>query len=178
MSDAALHALVAKARKELPYQLSSFEQLVQLQYKEIHGFALRLVHDYDEADSVTQDVLIRVLHGLPKLAETEKFRSWVKRITINAVRSRKAREKRKQEVYSALAEETSGNSDDCMDEQVESLSTLLEGLSIEEKSIVVLKINEDLEFADIAQIVDLKISAVKMRYYRALEKIKHRLSQA
>ena len=48
---------------------------------------------------------------------------------------------------------------------------MLERLSLEERSIVVFRIAGDLEFNDIALIVDQKLSTVKMRYKRALEKM-------
>jgi RNA polymerase sigma-70 factor (ECF subfamily) len=49
-------------------------------------------------------------------------------------------------------------------------------LSIEERALVSFKVLEDLEFSEIAKILGLSLSAVKMRYYRALEKIQSRLT--
>ena len=51
------------------------------------------------------------------------------------------------------------------------LNKLLDLLSLEERSIVVFRMTGNLEFSEISQILDVKLSAVKMRYKRALEKM-------
>ena len=53
---------------------------------------------------------------------------------------------------------------------------MLKELAAEDKAVVCLKILEDMEFQEIAEITGLSVSATKMRYYRALEKVKAQLS--
>ena len=49
-------------------------------------------------------------------------------------------------------------------------NTRLDSLSIEDRTIVVFRVVGCLEFSEIAEIVEQKLSAVKMRFKRALEK--------
>lgn len=170
MSDEELAALVAQARAELPYKLSSFEALAKHQFGTLRSIAFGIVRDHDIADGIAQDVLLRIMSALPRLESVEKYSAWSRRIVVNVTRSRLAKEKREREKRDSFAAETEWTTQEQTDEN--DFATMLQGLNLDERTIVTLKIVDDLEFNDIAEITGLGVSATKMRYYRALEKIK------
>jgi RNA polymerase sigma-70 factor (ECF subfamily) len=53
---------------------------------------------------------------------------------------------------------------------------IIDSLKDQEKEVLRLKIWEELQFDEIAEIMEIGVSSVKMRYYRALEKIKEKVS--
>ena len=171
MWDSELKALVEQARSELPYGMRAFEAIAGREYKVIRGLAMLMIGDPDAADTITQDVLMRAMHGLPKLEEVDKFPAWLARITTNVTRSYLAKERREREKYHTFAEEQDWESRDEI-RSGPSFGELIAGLSSIEKTIVSLKILQDFEFNQIAEVTGLGISAVKMRYYRALAKIR------
>ncbi|MEZ5549433.1 MAG: sigma-70 family RNA polymerase sigma factor [Pseudomonadales bacterium] len=174
MWDSEQRELVVQARKELPYGMRAFESLAAGQYSSIRYLALSMLGDRDAADTITQDVLMRVMHGLPKLEDVDRFPAWLARITTNVTRSHLAKERREREKYYAFSEEQVWDSPDPEQSDAD-FGVMLAGLSVLERSIVSLKILQDLEFNQIAEVVGLGISATKMRYYRALEKVRLRI---
>ena len=171
--DSELKALVEQARRDLPYNTRAFEAIAARQYRGIRGFAMSMIGDRDAADTITQDVLMRVMHGLPRLEEADRFPAWLARITTNVTRSHLARERREREKYHSYSQERDWESQDEA-QAGPSFRELIAGLSEIEKTIVSLKILQDFEFNQIAEVTGLGISAAKMRYYRALEKIRSR----
>jgi len=76
---------------------SAFERLIKLHFRRIHRWALVGTGDPDDADDVTQRVLILVHRKLRLFRGDASFESWLYRITSNAVsehfRQRKSRER-------------------------------------------------------------------------------------
>jgi len=63
------------------------------------------------------------------------------------------------------------NDNNYLDEDNEQINKWLNTLSVRERSIVVFRVVGCLEFSEIAQIVEEKLSTVKMKYKRALDKM-------
>ena len=168
--------LVIRTQQELPRKLAAYEALIKLSYPQVLGLALGITGDHDAASSVAQDVSIRVLHSVRKLQDPEKYQIWVRRITINVARSwlaKERREVRKRERYGLEPERNIAP-----ETESPSFTELVTFLTESERTVVSLKILEDREFSEIAEITGMSLSAAKMRYYRSLEKIKVGLAQA
>jgi RNA polymerase sigma-70 factor (ECF subfamily) len=118
-------------------------------------------------------VLLRVMHGLPKLDDVTRFQPWLTRITINVCRNYMARERRERE--KRFADPATIEITDPPEESGLEFTQMISQLSLDERTIVSMRILSDMEFAAIGEIVHMRLSAVKMAYYRALEKIKSRL---
>ncbi|MFT7244091.1 MAG: RNA polymerase sigma-70 factor (ECF subfamily) [Candidatus Azotimanducaceae bacterium] len=171
--DEQIELLVRQAQLELPYRKVAFEQLAELLYPGVRRLATGVTGNQAFADSATQDVLLRALHGLPKLKQTDSFPFWLRRITINVCNSAMTKEKREREKLEAYSSQA--DLSDTPEGDSPSYNQMVAGLNIEERTIVSLKILEDLEFQEIARVVDQTVSATKMRYYRALDKMKTQL---
>jgi RNA polymerase sigma factor (sigma-70 family) len=61
------------------------------------------------------------------------------------------------------------------EEDVEKVTSALKKLKSAEQEIIRLRVNEEMSFDDIATALDSKEPAVKMRFYRALVKLKESL---
>jgi len=162
--------LVIKAQGELPYKQSSYGLLAEMSYPGIRRVARAITGNDDLAQTVTQEVLLRVFHGLSKLEDPARYGAWLRKITANACNTLLSREKR--EKLKRLAFETEMNSDPAQAVDLDSFDQLVRELSIDDKTIVAFKILEDMEFKEIAEVIGATNSATKMRYYRALDKIK------
>ncbi len=172
--------LVARAQNELPYRFAAFEALVRSQLGGVRRLARGMVRDADAADSIAQDVMLRMLHGLPALADAGRFPAWLQRITVNVCRTHLAREAREADKRRNLMQETAGDepttgivAPPALAEA--SFDMLLQPLTVEERTIICLKLLQEMEFGAIAEVTGLGLSAVKMRYYRALEKVEANL---
>lgn len=169
--------LVRRAKVELPYRHTAFEALVKQHYPGIRKLIAGIVGSPDEADSLAQDTMLRMMHGLAKLEDESRFAVWLRRIAVNVTRtflSRRSEELRRRASYRALYEEASPADapDTAVTGHGATLADMLAPLSPDERVIVSFKVLQELEFAEIATILNISLSAAKMRYYRALEKLK------
>jgi len=71
------------ARSASQGDAEAFERLVRLVYARIHHWALVRVGDVDDADDVTQTVLVRLHTSLPEWEGRGRFTTWLYRVTAN-----------------------------------------------------------------------------------------------
>lgn len=171
--------LVTQAQLELPYDTRAFEALTKRYYSFVRQIGMRLLSTADEADTVAQDVMLRVFHHLPKLRETATFEGWLRQITSNVTKSyisREIREREKAERF-YCQQQITPPSVEIAERASTDFQSMLADLNLEERSIVALRFVNDLGFAEISAHTGLKLSATKMRYYRALEKLRNHHEQ-
>lgn len=130
-----------------------------------------------DADDVCQEVMLKVLHGLKQFEGKAKFKTWLYSITYNECITQYRKEKRKRRLLDALSLDT-------QEEEVEpeaplgssqGLNKLLSHVNPIDREILVLRFVAELEFQEIANIMHIGLSATKMRYKRALEKLRDQI---
>ncbi len=160
--------LVERAVAELPYRTRAFEALALRIYPFVHRIAIGIVGNLEDAENVTQDVMVRLFRGLPGFEGRSRFESWLLSIVYNTARTHLARRKRDRDLLFT---------DEMPEVPVEDprpggFDQLIAGLDGVERTILTLRFREDLELQEIAEVVGMKLSATKMRYYRALAKLR------
>ncbi|MEM5555609.1 sigma-70 family RNA polymerase sigma factor [Pseudocolwellia sp. AS88] len=131
----------------------------------------RYLDSTEEAEEAVNDTMLNVFNNLKRFEQRASFKTWIYRIAYNQALTRLRKKKLDQVDLDETHEEVSDDTSDDSADRSSQLNSMLERLSLEERSIVVFRIAGDLEFNDIALIVDQKLSTVKMRYKRALEKM-------
>ncbi|MFY0640065.1 MAG: RNA polymerase sigma factor [Bermanella sp.] len=125
--------------------------------------------DGDTIDDILQDTFLTAWNKITQLDDHSKFFSWLLTIARNRLMDF-FREQKKIKDYSQWFEQQ--NSDDLqyeMRHDQSDLEKLLVHLAPEDREIVLLKAVLELSFDEICDMSKLSLSAVKMRYYRALE---------
>jgi RNA polymerase sigma-70 factor (ECF subfamily) len=163
--------LVRIARLQLPYVTTAYEVLFHRYHKKLIQVCYRYLGSTEEAEEAVNDTMFSVFHNLAKFEDRASFKTWIYRIAHNQALTRL----RKKQIDSVPLDEASNVAQQetqhiSMDRDGQ-IDRMLAQLSLEERSIVVFRIAGDLEFSDIALVVDQKLSTVKMRYKRALEKM-------
>ncbi len=134
-----------------------------------------IVADRDDAETVAQDAMVRAYHALPNLDQPDRFWSWLATIVVNRSRSHLDAESRERRKTEALAldptYQESVDSEEGSDTSRIELDRLLNHLTVEERTLLAFRLVDELEFQEIAQILNLNLSTTKMRYYRALRKL-------
>lgn len=144
--------------------------LAELSYPGVRRIARAITGNDDLAQTVAQETLLRVFHGLVKLEDPAKYSGWLRKITTNACNTLLTRERKEALKRNAFGSEI--QFEPTPDLELESFDQLVRELSVEERTIVAFKILEDMEFKEIAVVLGISDSATKMRYYRALDKIR------
>ncbi|GAB1268400.1 RNA polymerase sigma factor SigX [Aurantivibrio infirmus] len=172
--------LVALAKLELPYVTTSYEQLVRRHEKLIRHVCYGIVKDKSLADDISQEVMLNVFRKLYSFENRSSFKTWLMTISVNTSISY-CRKRERDELFIEYSSQTNpknnGNSESRSEQSNLESSTdpfeqLVSQLDEKERQIVTLKFVAELEFNEIAESLELGTSAVKMRYYRALKKLK------
>ena len=96
--------LIARAQRGDP---AAFRELVDRWYARIYRWAVGHVGDFDDADDVTQQVLVRLHLGLGRFRGGARFSTWLYQVTRNAaldIHRRQARRARAMERMQRLAD--------------------------------------------------------------------------
>lgn len=168
-------ALVEQACAELPYRTGAFEALMRRHGGRIRALAMRFARNPADAEDLAQEVMLKVFFQLPRFRGEAAFTTWLWRLTANLCIDHQRR------VDAAPVLETA---DDVLHTVAESCDPiaevqaridaerLLQRLPADDRMIVLLRLVLGLEFAEIAHVMALGLSAAKMRYSRAIERLR------
>lgn len=168
---------MAKANRELFHTTVAYEELMRRYQRTLFNVCARYLGNDRDADDVCQEVMLKVLHGLRQFEGKAKFKTWLYSITYNECITQYRKEKRKRRLMDALSldhdesDEVVESSDHVVTDRA-SLDRWLVHVNQVDREILVLRFVAELEFQEIADIMHMGLSATKMRYKRALEKLR------
>ncbi len=176
--------LVTRCKSELPHNTRSYEQLVQRHMNRVYTIVYRVVNHREEAEDITQDVFVKVFHSLRKFDQKSSFSTWVYRIATNSALDSLDKMKKRSKDTSLVGSRSDGeNAVDALSLQEspqpgpeanalqselrECIQRVLKSLDLEQRRVILLRDFEDLSYDEIADVLQAKLSAVKMRIHRA-----------
>ena len=169
--------LVTVAKGELLHVTLAYEELMRRYQRTLFNVCARYLGNERDADDVCQEVMLKVLHGLKQFEGKAKFKTWLYSITYNECITQYRKEKRKRRLLEALS--LDGQEDESEPEapvgESQRLNLLLAHVNPIDREILVLRFVAELEFQEIADIMHMGLSATKMRYKRALEKLRNQI---
>ena len=172
------HDLIDQARSG---DRDAFGELVRIHQHEVYTLAVRLVRDRDMASDVTQDAFVRAWRAMPKFRGDAKFSTWLHRITVNTAWTHRTRRNRvRLDPLESLASEPESVAlqPERAAEAVAvrpSIEEALMDLSSSVRSVVVLKDIYDWSHAEIADHLDISVTAAKVRLHRGRKELRERL---
>lgn len=150
-------------------------RLLEMRHKSsIYQHAFRMLKNHEEAQDISQEVLIRISRFLDRFDERSKFATWLYRITANQCLTRlKANANTKSVSDECLIEEAGHEpAYNTQHEAIEEVRRALKGLSHSDRNVLELRFYSELSMEDLATTMGISLSASKMRFYRALERFK------
>ena len=164
--------LINAARKDY----RAFEPLYDHYYEQIYRFVYRRTDDQDLAADLVSQTFMKALNSLKSFQyRGVPFGAWLHRIASNEIKKH-YRAKGTKQVFSIEHEQIADliefEEDENSDEKIALLVELLADLEEVELAVIELRFFEEKNFKEIAYILDMKESAVKMRTYRTLEKLR------
>ena len=129
----------------------------------------------DEAEDVVHDVFVSLARGREKLRRVEDLDAYVfasLRHAIAARLERRRTERRHLERIAAMRDEAVGPSEVAEDDR---LATALATLPPEQREVILLKVDAELTFAQIAQVLRISPNTAASRYRYAVEKLRRSL---
>lgn len=166
--------LVEQAVAELPYVTTSYAQLMMRYQYLLRHVCTGVLISSSSLDDTVQDIMLKVFHNLYKFEQRSSFKTWLMKIAVNICISynRKSLNEARYivDMETHIKESVEVEIDSISEE--DSFQKLIQPLDEIERQIVTLKFVAEIEFYEIANILGLGLSAAKMRYYRAIEKLK------
>jgi RNA polymerase sigma factor (sigma-70 family) len=152
-----------------------FEVLYDRYSDKVFRKCLSFTKDEARAEDFAHDIFLKLILNLSSYKETAKFSTWLYSITYNYCIDQTRIGKKVQE--EELDEEFDEVLDDSVDTEVAEMESLrlnkaMEKLGPDDRSILMMKYQDDLSIKDIADTLDVSESAVKMRLLRAKDKLK------
>lgn len=173
--------LIARARDG---DRGAFAALVRAHQDEVYTLARRLVGDPHLASDVAQEALIRAWRALPKFREEARLSTWLYRITVNTSWTHKKKAKRLStsslENHLDVAAPEDANHPEVAGEVVELRGRLryaLDRLPDAQREVVVLKDIYGWSHAEIADSMDITVTAAKVRLHRARARLARDLEE-
>lgn len=144
------------------------EETVQLYGGKLFRYVYTLLCDYQEAEDVVQDVFISAYNGWGKF-DGENLSAWLYKIAYNKSIDRIRR--RKTLSLQELKQDVLVTEDSYDIGYNPAIISALKDLSDEDRFILLGRITEELEYADIAKRLRLSEPAVRKRFERAKKRV-------
>ncbi|MGD2198868.1 RNA polymerase sigma factor [Lysinibacillus fusiformis] len=175
MEEAELIARAQQGDKE------SYIDLIRIHQQTVEKFAFQCgVHSNDLAD-VSQEVFVKLYRFLHQFKQ-DRFTTWLYKITLNATRDyyrKEQRELAKEDKLNAQRQTIflSAEDDVLLFEEDKLLHNAIQALDEKYRYPIVLYYFHELKYEEIAEVLNISLSTVKVRLLRAKEKLKAALMQ-
>lgn len=162
----------------------AYALLVDAYKTPIFNLAYRMTGSYEDAHDLAQETFIRAYLNLKKFHQDRRFFTWPYTIALNLIRNHLRNRRRnvadapEETVHKAGARDDERIERDLIQAQkIDHLEICLQKLSADLREAVILRFYQELSFEEIAAISDASVSAVKMRVYRGIERLKHLMGE-
>jgi len=161
--------LVALVQESLPYDTRFFQQLITPYLPQLKGYCVKVLSNQSDAEDAVQETIIKALTNLKGFKWLVSFKVWLFKIAhhecINKIRDRRWDIMQYDDDYLDSLEAKLPDENDI----AVLIFTMLDSLSFVDRNIMLLRYRTGLDFQEIADINEMKLSAVKMRHKRVLE---------
>jgi len=159
----------------------AYIDLIRIHQQTVEKFAFQCgVHSNDLAD-VSQEVFVKLYRFLHQFKQ-DRFTTWLYKITLNATRDyyrKEQRELAKEDKLNAQRQTIflSAEDDVLLFEEDKLLHNAIQALDEKYRYPIVLYYFHELKYEEIAEVLNISLSTVKVRLLRAKEKLKAALMQ-
>ncbi|MEM7351223.1 MAG: sigma-70 family RNA polymerase sigma factor [Acidobacteriota bacterium] len=154
----------------------AFDELVETWHSRLWSYIRRLTDDNDAAAEAIQETWLRVLRGLPRLRDRERFAPWMHRIARNVVMDRLRRDYARPP--SSEVDPDSLQRDRPLTSVDIDLTALRQGmvsLPLLERDVLTLFYVQDLSLLETAEVLEIPVGTVKSRLHRARSLLREKM---
>jgi RNA polymerase sigma-70 factor, ECF subfamily len=155
------------ARRAAAGDRVALETLLDRHADRIHAVCRRVLNHPEDALDATQEAMIAVARGIGRFDGRSTFTTWLYRVATNAALDEGRRKARRPQPMEGLPEPTGGGSS--IESQVSAridVDVALQSVPTEFRVAVVLRDLCDLDYAEIAEVLDIPPGTVRSRIAR------------
>ena len=168
-------ALVALCVEQLPAQTGAFDELWYRYHGEISGFCQRFLRDAAAAADACQAVFVQVFRHIARFENRSSFRTWLYTVARNACLNVFRSSSRHDGVDCEDLDQFAARDELERDALARDVQQALSELPRDQQIVVRLRYEMGMSLEEIAQRLDLGLSATKMRLYRGQSALKEML---
>jgi RNA polymerase sigma-70 factor, ECF subfamily len=167
-------------QRTLPGDIRAFQQLVTTYKAQVLRTALRILGNRQDAEDVAQEVFLAVFRRIRDLDDPATLTAWMYRITVNMCLNVRTKQKRRPDTIPLTPPDSDNQTEEFVDptaatpeeaalrrELQRCIAAVLAQLNSVERAIIVLRDFEDRSYQELADSLNIGLSAVKMRIHRA-----------
>jgi RNA polymerase sigma-70 factor (ECF subfamily) len=153
--------------------------LFERHYQAVHGMCYRMTGEASVAEDLTQDSFVRVLKYAKGFERRSAFTTWLYRIVRNVCLDHLDAESRVRARMERAASEPVPDAGfpTPADARLETLREALYALPPERREVLVLSRYQGLSYAEIADVCDTTVGAIKVRAHRAMRELRQRFEE-
>lgn len=176
-------------------ETDKFNTLVKRRERGLIQYIDKLLHDYERAKELAQETFLRAFSARERYQPKAKFTTWLYRIALNLCRDEYRKmsrspvvslyethsyefsdewEKETYELYESIPDTTIPSPEEALEqeEQQALLKAAIDSLAPKHRTVLIMRIYEELEYAEIAKRLGCSIGTVKSRMHYAMEALK------
>jgi RNA polymerase sigma-70 factor, ECF subfamily len=169
-----------------PNMLRLFQKLVEQHRHRVYTFAFYYLRDREEAEDVTQDVLLKLWQHLPEL-EADRLVAWLLRVTRNACHDAFRRNR----TYRGMVQDDADgsiqlraeHSDPDPEELAEAsdakrkIELALKDIADPYRTIVILREIQEMSYEQISEILQMPLNTIKVYLHRGRRMLREQLQE-
>lgn len=153
-----------------------FEEFITENLDGAYRFAFTYMKNKEDAEDVVCDSVVRAMKSLKTLKNSDGMKTWFFKIVANTALSELKRSQRC--IPTDFSAENPHIAEPYAEDKSELiLNDILSRLTEEYRGIVVLKICEEMTFAEISATLAISENTVKTRFYRGLQMLREQIAE-
>jgi RNA polymerase sigma-70 factor (ECF subfamily) len=169
------HELIGRAQDG---SRQAFGMLVDLYWDRLYRWVYHLCHDRHAAEDVAQETFLKAFAHLDSFQVGTRFQAWLFRIAHNSlVNQRRANRKVRLHFPEHLTALQAGPAEEAMSrEALQNLARAVGRLPRDFRAAFLLRVEEDLSFREIAEVLQTTEETARWRVFKAREKLMEKLA--
>lgn len=155
---------------------SAAEELIRRHARSVYRKLCHLLRNREDSEDLTQQVFAKAFAALSTYIDRGQFRSWLLRIARNEsfalMRRRKARPQPDREVQEGDLNAPSVIEEIQSRDKVAGIAQAIRQLPADERQVVQLRLQEELAFREIAELLEVPLGTVLSRMHQARSRLR------
>jgi RNA polymerase sigma-70 factor (ECF subfamily) len=164
------HVLIQRAQLG---ERAAFAQLVDHYWDRLYRWLYHLTHDRHGAEDLAQESFLRALRALDSFRAGTNFQAWLFRIAHNALANQRRANRRVRLAFPEQLPSTGAGPDDLAmsHEALQQLVRAVGRLPTDFRAAFLLRVEQDLSFKEIAEILGITEETARWRVFKARQKL-------
>ncbi len=153
----------------------AFDELVMKYQKPLYFMLYRMVSDHDDASDILQKTFVKAFTGLGRFEQRSSFKTWLYQIAINLAKNLYRDRGRAEHVSldDVVIRRDPKTLESLIDkESKQTLRSAYNRLPEKQRLTLMLRVQEERKFEEIADIMKCSIGTAKANYHLAVQKLK------